>query len=140
MKILYIHAKEFSYKPIERVRISKIEETTSQEKRFENVLVIFLTVEKDDFQRKNDILIKFLEDLKQHLNRLNLNSLVVYPYAHLSEELEEPIKAVRLLKLLDKKIKEELKDAEYNRAPFGWYKEFMIHCLGHPLSELSRRF
>jgi len=24
------------------------------------------------------------------------------------------------------------------RAPFGWYKEFVLHCHGHPLSELSR--
>lgn len=140
MKTLYIHAKEFSYKPIEKVRISKIEETTLQEKRFKNILVIFLTVEKDDFQRRNDILMNFIEDLKQHLNRLNLNSLVIYPYAHLSEKLEDPIKAVRLLKLIDKKIKEELNETKYNRAPFGWYKEFMIHCLGHPLSELSRKF
>ena len=140
MRVLYIHAKEFSYKPVKKVKLSKVEETDSFEKKFSNVLVVFLTVEEGDFQIRDNILNKFILDLRQHLNRLNLNSLVVYPYAHLSEKLEEPIKAIRLLKLIDKKIKENLSIIKYDRAPFGWYKEFMIHCPGHPLSELSRKF
>lgn len=140
MRILYIHAKEFRYRPTQKVKISKIEEATFTEKKFENILVIFLTVERSDFQRRNEILQKLVDDLKKHLNRLNLNSVIIYPYAHLSEKLEEPIKAIRLLKLIDKKIKEEFKNIRYERAPFGWYKEFIIHCLGHPLSELSRTF
>ena len=140
MRVLYIHAKEFSYKPVKKVKVSKVEETELYEKKFNNVLVAFLTVEEGDFQIRESILAKFIPDLRQHLDRLNLDSLVIYPYAHLSEKLEEPIKAVRLLKLIDKKIKEELNIIKYDRAPFGWYKEFMIHCLGHPLSELSRKF
>ena len=27
---------------------------------------------------------------------------------------------------------------EVGKAPFGWYKKFVISCKGHPLSELSR--
>ena len=140
MRTLYIHASEFSYKPTEKVKISKVEEAVSVEKKYNNVLVIFLTVERSDFQRRYDIIPRFIEDLKQHLNRLHLDFIIVYPYAHLTDDLEDPIKAIRILKLLDREIKEKLKNIKYVRAPFGWYKEFMIHCLGHPLSELSRKF
>jgi|Deesub1362A_J573_1020465.scaffolds.fasta_scaffold00008_293 threonyl-tRNA synthetase len=140
MRALYIHAREFYYKPIEKARISKVEEASEQGKGFENLLVVYVTIEKGDFERRREILDKMLGDIKTQLERLNLNRLVIYPYAHLSDNLEEPVKAVRLLKLLDKKIKSGLSGVEYDRAPFGWYKEFRIHCPGHPLSELSRSF
>ena len=140
MRTLYIHAKEFYYKPIEKARISKVEETQEKGKSFENILVAYITIEKGDFQRRKEIIDRLVPDIKMHLERLNLNKLVIYPYAHLSDKLEDPIKAVRLLKILDKKIKVEIGGIEYDRAPFGWYKEFKIHCLGHPLSELSRTF
>jgi threonyl-tRNA synthetase len=117
-----------------------VEEASPSEKKFENILVAYITIEEGDFDRKRDILDKLIPDIKIHLERLNLNNIIIYPYAHLSDKLEEPIKAVRLLKIIDKRMKTELSGVGYERAPFGWYKEFKIHCLGHPLSELSRTF
>lgn len=140
MRALYIHAKNFRYKPLEKVGISVVENIDSMEYGFSDVLVVFLTVEKGDFSNRDRILDAFLSDVKSHLERLKASSLVIYPYAHLSDELEEPRKALRLLKLIDRRFKTTFPGIRYHRAPFGWYKEFSLHCLGHPLSELSRRF
>lgn len=140
MRALYIHAKEFYYNPVKRTGLSVVEEVEPSSHRFKDVLVVFVSVEEGDFDRRGELIDAFINDVSNHLNRLKVSSLVIYPYAHLSDRLEEPRKAVRLLKLIDRRMKGVLTGINYHRAPFGWYKEFMIHCLGHPLSELSRRF
>jgi threonyl-tRNA synthetase len=140
MRILYIHAKNFFYKPISKAKISRVEAADNVGMEFDDVLVVFTSVEKGDFERRREILTNFIEDMKRHVERINVRKIVLYPYAHLSDNLEEPNRAVRLLKMIDSKIKQEMPGITYARAPFGWYKEFKIYCLGHPLSELSRRF
>lgn len=140
MRVLYIHAKNFKYKPLEKVGITAVENIDPREYSFSDVLVVFLTIEKGDFIDRENILNSFLADVKNQLDRLKADSLVIYPYAHLSDNLEEPSKALRMLKLIDRKFKKDIPGVAYHRAPFGWYKEFILHCLGHPLSELSRKF
>ncbi len=139
MRALYIHAKEFSYRPVMKVNITSVEDTDNKEYFFEDCLVVFISVEKGDFSRRKQIIDDFLNDLKQHIQRIGITKLVIYPYAHLSDNLEEARLALRFLRFLDRIVKASL-EISYHRAPFGWYKEFMIHCLGHPLSELSRSF
>jgi len=138
MKILYLHAKEFMYKPQQHVKGVPRDEVSTEERRFTDVLVLFTTVERGDWDSREEKVKGLLEDLKIHLDRISVNNVVLYPYAHLSEELEEPRKAFRLLKYLESRLKEI--GIEVHRAPFGWYKEFSIHVYGHPLAELSRRF
>jgi Threonyl-tRNA synthetase len=73
----------------------------------------------------------------QVFRSVNAESVVIYPYAHLSSQLAEPKKAVEVLKTLEMLIKAE--GLRVIRAPFGWYKAFTLSCYGHPLSELSKR-
>lgn len=142
MRALYIHAKKFYYRPREKVKIAFIENTDIKNYEFNNVLVSFITIEKGDFERRNEIYEKLISDLIETCKKLNVKDIVLYPYAHLSDNLEAPKLALRFLKLLDNKIRDTIKKSNINvhRAPFGWYKEFMIHCIGHPLAEASRRF
>ena len=62
-------------------------------------------------------------------------NIVLYPYAHLSNNLQTPIKSIKILDKISKLLEES-----YNviRAPFGYYKMFELKVKGHPLSELSR--
>lgn len=140
MRVLYIHAKEFRYKPIKKAKLNRVEESGNELKKYKDILVAFITVECGDFQRRKEIVHNMMDDLKIHLERLNTNRLLIYPYAHLSDNLEDSMKAIRMLKFIDVMIKKMMPNLDYERAPFGWYKEFLIHCLGHPLSELSRKF
>jgi len=142
LKVLYIHAKKFFYKPREKVKLEAIEEADVSIREFENTLVSFVTIEAGDFSRREEIYSKFIDDLISLCKKLGVKNIVIYPYAHLSENLEKPQLALRFLRLLDNRLRERLgsENVNFHRAPFGWYKEFMIHCLGHPLAELSRHF
>lgn len=137
MRVLYIHAKEFSYKPREKVKIKAVEDDKGPHS-FSNTLVVFLTVEVGDFEHRKDVIPVFIDDLLKIYRKVSAKNIVIYPFAHLSSTLEEPVKALKVLKLLDVELNK--RNVKYHRAPFGWYKEFKIHCLGHPLAELSRSF
>ncbi len=130
MRILVLHAKEFWYRT---TRSTKFAEGPGGEKSLGECLVMFTSVEKGD----GDKIREFLDMVDEYTERLGRKTIVLYPYAHLSEELEEPRKAVEILRDLEEKLRE--KGYSVHRAPFGWYKEFRIHVLGHPLAESFRR-
>ena len=138
MRTLYLHAKQFMYKPQQHVKGVPRDEVSTEERRFTDTLVVFTTIERGDWDQREEKIDTLIRDIKTHLERISVEEIVLYPYAHLSEELEEPRKAFRFLKYLENRLKEE--GIKVHRAPFGWYKEFSIHVYGHPLAELSRRF
>jgi len=140
MRVLYIHAEFFSYKPREKVNIPAVDDCESKEVSFNDVLVIFMTIEKGDFQEKDRIIKEFINDLDIHVKRINCKNIVIYPYAHLSESLESPRLALRMLRVIESSLKKRFGEYKIHKAPFGWYKEFVLKCIGHPLAELSRSF
>lgn len=137
MKILLIHAKNFSY----RAREKAIEEgediaLSEREKVFENALVVFTTVEEEDAKNPSEIVKKAVTEIIDVAKKVNADNIVIYPYAHLSSSLAPSKIAINILNsLLSSLLENGVKAA---KAPFGWYKEFTLHCYGHPLSELSR--
>ncbi len=139
MKVHIVHAKDFwfkSNKPATKIR----EEPKSLESPLSNTLVIFTTVEQGDDEVLERILPSILEDIRNLVISLKPSSIVLYPYAHLSENLAPPSKAIEILNKLYSKLKETMPNIRIEKAPFGWYKEFSLHCYGHPMSELSRRY
>ena len=128
MKILFIHADYIEYEVKEKA-IENAEEAETKKDKMEEALVAFISVEKDDESCFNAV-----EEIKRVAEMVKTNNIMLYPYAHLSNELAPPDKAVRILK----EIEENLKEYNVKRAPFGWYKSFKISCKGHPIAELSR--
>ena len=128
MKILFIHADYIEYEVKEKA-IENAEEAEIKKDKMEEALVAFISVEKDDESCFNAV-----EEIKRVAEMVKTNNIMLYPYAHLSNELAPPDKAVRILK----EIEENLKEYNVKRAPFGWYKSFKISCKGHPIAELSR--
>ncbi|MHA1409616.1 MAG: threonyl-tRNA synthetase editing domain-containing protein [Candidatus Odinarchaeia archaeon] len=140
MRFLLIHAKEFKYRTTKEVKISVKDEVSDAKEwhEFENVLVAFTGIEKEDEGDEEKIAERGAEELEEINQRVNADRILIYPYAHLfSERLARPRSALNILKLLKTKLED--KNIEAHRAPFGWYKEFVLHCLGHPLSESSRQ-
>ncbi len=134
MKLLAIHAKEFMFKPTERALDIFDEPIVSE--RYENVLVAFITVEEDDEKDIDGVVTQAVNEIIDIYNKVGAKGIVIYPYAHLSSSLATPFVAKEIVS----KVYEILKNKGFNvvKAPFGWYKEFKLHCYGHPLSELSR--
>ncbi|AWR97841.1 Ser-tRNA(Thr) hydrolase [Acidianus sulfidivorans JP7] len=132
---LFIHASQFSYEVKEKA-IKNPEEDFLPSLQKNNALVVFTTVEKDDDE---DTVKKAIENIDDIFSKVKASCIIIYPYAHLSSNLAEPIKAIEILKKIEENLKQKKKEVEIYRAPFGWYKAFTISCYGHPLSELSRR-
>ena len=133
MIILLIHASDFSFSVKEKA-IKNPEEPKLSSLKKENVLVALTTVEKGDDE---EIIKRAVNEIIDVYNKVKASAIVIYPYAHLSDNLESPSLAISILEKIENEIKQ--KNVEVYRAPFGWYKQFLINCYGHPLSELSKR-
>ncbi|OYT34103.1 threonine--tRNA ligase [Archaeoglobales archaeon ex4484_92] len=129
MKLLLIHADCMEYEIKKKTKFA--EEFEKKREKLEEVLVVFTSVERGDNER---IVSKAAREIRDVAKAVGTNTVLIYPYAHLSSNLADPETAVNMLKALQN----ELSDLDVHRAPFGWYKSFKISCKGHPLSELSR--
>ncbi len=136
MKTLYIHADFMEYNVKKPTPIA--EEIGEEERsgRVDEVLVAFISVEKQDEDRMEAVAREAADDLRQVAEKVGAERILLYPYAHLSSTLSSPDAGKRMLRLMEQMLAE--KGVEVKRAPFGWYKAFKISCKGHPLSELSR--
>jgi threonyl-tRNA synthetase len=137
LRILLIHADRFSYEVREKA-IDYPEPLTNDRVKgfFNDVLVVFVSVEKDDELNIEEIVDSASKSIIDVAGRIGVNSIVLYPYAHLSSNLAPPKVAIDILVRLEESLRGG--GVSVHRSPFGWYKQFEIKCKGHPLSELSR--
>ncbi|MEM4898028.1 MAG: threonine--tRNA ligase [Pyrobaculum sp.] len=135
MRLLYIHAERFKWAAREPALEIHDEPTSGS---VENSLVVFTTVEKGDVVEE-EFLDKVAQDIIDVASRVKAEAIVIYPYAHLSNELARPYIAREVLDRLYQIVGKRFKGVVH-KAPFGYYKSFEIKCIGHPLAELSRTF
>lgn len=136
MRILLIHSDYLNYNVKNKTPVAEEIEDAKKQGAFDESLVVFTAVEKDDENNPQGIVKNLVKEVIKTNDQVKAENIVLYPYAHLSSSLSSPKVAVQVLKDV-----EEALDAEglnVKRVPFGWYKAFEISCKGHPLSELSR--
>ena len=131
MKSLLLHSKTIEVYCRQKALEYK---DSPQDLNLENVLTVFIAVERGDDDKQIELVI---EDILNQAKNLKVNKVLIYPYVHLTQDPEAPIKAISLINELYNRLKTKI---ETYKAPFGWYKEFKIHVYGHPLSELSRDY
>ena len=129
MRILLLHSNYIEFQAIKK-EIDIAEETDTDIKRYEDVVVLFTCLESQDDETtiKNSI-----SEIKSSLDNLNCNRVVVYPYSHLSDNLANASKAISLLNHFKNSLSTEGNDVQ--SSPFGWNKSFTIGVKGHPLAE-----
>jgi threonyl-tRNA synthetase len=132
MRILQLHSNFIVYKPVEK-EIAQAEETEKKEKRLDELIVLFTAVEEGD---DSAVAQKAVDEVQAFLEKLGINRILIYPYAHLSSRLAKPSEALKIVKSMESYARE--KGIETHRAPFGWNKQFAISVKGHPLAEQSR--
>jgi threonyl-tRNA synthetase len=132
MRILQLHSNFIEYKPIQK-EIAIAEEAQKKPLRLEDIVVLFTAVEEGD---DTTVAKKAIDQAQTFLEKLKVNRILIYPYAHLSSNLAKPAEALKIVKTMEAYAKE--KDIETYRAPFGWNKQFTISIKGHPLAEQSR--
>lgn len=111
------------------------EAVTVREDRMEECVVLFCCIEKLDEKNPDRVIGSAHQNVMQRLEKLKVNKVLIYPYAHLTSTLGSPQVALFILKRLQESLLAE--QIEVKRAPFGWYKEFAIKGKGHPLADLS---
>ncbi|MEM3091435.1 MAG: threonine--tRNA ligase [Candidatus Pacearchaeota archaeon] len=135
MKILTLHVDYIKFRPLKKAlkSIPEITSTEKKEQEAKEALVVFTAIEH------NDSIVESVKELVKNIreiaSQVKAENIVLYPYAHLSNNLAAPQIA---MEILDKSEKELKKFFRVLKAPFGYYKEFELKVKGHPLSELSR--
>lgn len=134
MRILQTHADFIEYEPIQK-EIQQAEAVEKKKYRQENVLVLFTSVEDVDNEA---VAKKAIDDVKEFLQKIKINKILIYPFAHLSRNLAKPNAALKILENMETYAK-SLKIETY-RSPFGWNKQFSLKTKAHPLAEQSRAY
>lgn len=137
MKTLGIHTRYFRFESKEKATEAAEPLTSHKVDIDRECLVIFISVEKEDATSPVSIAAQLAVDTLKRAEQLNVKTVVVYPYVHLTEDPSTPRIALKVLNEIESRLGESL---EVVRAPFGWYKAFDIACIGHPLSEWSGRY
>ena len=136
MRILLIHSDYLNYNVKNKTPVAEEIENAKKQGAFDESLVVFTAVEKDDENNPQGIVKNLVKEVIKTNDQVKAENIVLYPYAHLSSSLSSPKIAVQVLKDAEEALIGE--GLNVKRVPFGWYKAFEISCKGHPLSELSR--
>ena len=132
LRILQLHSNFIEYEAVEK-EIALAEEPEKKKDRLEELVVLFTAVEEGD---DTNVAQKAMESTKASLDQLKVNRILIYPYAHLSNNLAKPVDALKVLNEM-KNIAKKL-GLEIYCTPFGWCKKFSISIKGHPLAEYLR--
>lgn len=135
MKILLIHSDYLKYQVKKETPVAEEIEEEMKKGEMEECLSVFTAVEEKDEGKVDEVISKGVKEILDTADKLDVEKIMLYPYAHLSSSLSDPDTAVEILKGLAEELKEDFK---VHRSPFGWYKSFELSCKGHPLSELSK--
>ncbi|MBI4009913.1 MAG: threonine--tRNA ligase [Candidatus Aenigmarchaeota archaeon] len=134
MRILQTHADFIEYEPIQK-EIERAEDVERKKYMQENVLILFTSVEDGDDEA---VAKKAIDDVKDFLQKIKINKILIYPFAHLSRNLAKPGAALKILENMENYAKSL--DIDTSRAPFGWNKQFNLKTKAHPLAEQSRAY
>ena len=84
MRVIQHHADYFEYEPIEK-EISIAENAEKKKVKFDDLAVLFVSIEKDDNEK---IIKSAIKEIKSSLDNLKVNKVLIHPYAHLSKNGE----------------------------------------------------
>ena len=132
MRILQLHSNFIEYTPVKK-EVASAEEAEKKPHRLEDLVVLFTCVEEGDTET---VAKQAVDQVKEVLQKLKTEKILIYPYAHLSSNLAKPAAALKILKVMEKYAKEA--GIETHRSPFGWNKQFSLSIKGHPLAEQLR--
>lgn len=134
MRVLQLDVDRIEFELIEPE--AEVYEKFQQNKiLLEDTLVLFVSIEEGDSEAMAS---RAVADALEFCGKLKRNSILIYPFAHLSSALEAPQRAMNLFNYM---VKEAQKSAlRVEHAPFGWNKRLSLDVKGHPLAEMSRSY
>lgn len=133
MRILQLDVDSLTYELVKPE--SKVyEESSEKAVTVKDALVLFITVENGDGA---EIAKQAVVEAVDFMNKVGRKELLIYPFAHLSNDLAEPREA---MKIIDQMYQNVPKGISAKKAPFGWNKKLSMSVKGYPLAEQSRSY
>ncbi len=134
MRCIIFFAKEFSWNAAGEA------DANSEEYRgdsMENAVVSFVHVEPSDPNPENNIVPRFLKQIKQIARKWETTNIVLYTFSHLGEDKADPAVA----KSVVKKIRKRLSSVGFSVkcTPFRCFVDFRMDSPGAPLSRAFRQ-
>ena len=108
MRILLIHSDYLNYNVKNKTPVAEDIEEAKKEGSFDDSLVVFTAVEKDDENNPEGIVKNLVNEIKKTNDQVKAENVVLYPYAHLSSSLSSPKVAVQILKDTEEALKANL--------------------------------
>jgi predicted deacetylase len=134
MKILMIYSEEFAYATAEK-SLESVEEL-KEEKRFENVQLAFIQMEKHDEERpplkKSANFIKWLR--RKH----DFDTVILHSFSHLSDSKADPAFSADFINQLEARlIKAGMKVFQ---TPYGYFLNLELKAPGFSLARVFKSF
>ena len=133
IRIVFVHVDYVRY--CARKKTKSAEPINLKRDYMEEGVVLFCCAEKIDEDNPCNVVKNATLEIIRRLEMIKANKVLIYPYAHFTNDLSSPETAIEILTGLEGSLKE--RDLEVKRAAFGWYKELEMKTKGHPLSNLS---
>jgi len=135
MRLLFFYCKKLEIKNIiQSTRTAKFEETEGTDVNENNSLMIFVCIEGDSDKEYLDEAIKEIEDIQK---QTKTDSIVLVPFAHLTDKIPKPKVAFEVFNILYDKLKEE--GFGVMKTHFSSHKELKLHIPAHPYEVVYRK-
>ena len=105
MRILSIHADRMWYRATKKTKMA--EQITEKEDCMEECVVLFCCVEKLDEKNPAHVIESAKQSVLVRLEKLKVDRVLIYPYAHLTSTLGSPAVSLEILTGLEKALKDE---------------------------------
>ena len=87
MRILLIHSDYLNYNVKKKTPVAEEIEEAKHDGSFDDSLVVFTAVEKEDEDNPQGIVKKLVKEVIKNNDKANAENIVLYPYEHLSSTL-----------------------------------------------------
>ncbi|MGC8568029.1 MAG: threonine--tRNA ligase [Candidatus Micrarchaeia archaeon] len=134
MKVLQLDVSNIEFEPMQP-EANVYEQAEKKVTRVDNALTMLIAIESGDTEEQAA---KAVNDAVAFAKQQKINKIVIYPFAHLSSNLENPGAALKLLNFM--RAVAASSGLEVISAPFGWNKRMSINVKGYPLAEQSREY
>jgi len=133
IRIVFVHVDYVRYCTKRKTKIA--EAVKLKKDSMEEGVILFCCSEKIDEVNPESVIENATREILKRLEMVKTKKVMIYPYAHFTNDLSSPETAIKILTGLEGSLKKQ--GLEVKRAAFGWYKELEIKAKGHPLSNLS---
>ncbi len=134
MRILQLDVNSVEYELI-KPEAKVYEQSDEKQVDVKNALLLLTSIERGDDSHVAEQAIKAAVEFAK---KQKIETIVIYPFAHMSSNLEAPARALEVLN--EMRSIAEKQGAKVVSSPFGWNKKLKIDIKGHPLAEMSRTY